>query len=421
MNPSFPVHKQRAPLCRWVLFAAASILFGLSMFYRATIAVVAPDLTRELSLDAGDLSLISAAFFYAYALAQIPIGIMLDRAGPARVMPPLYLLAALGVVLFAWAESPGLMTLGRFLIGAGLACGFVGALKLLSLSFDPGRFATLTAVIISVGNIGTMAATTPLVLAAGEWGWRATFLAIALFHVGIVLIFTLAIRSRRLLLRREQVAPELRPGSFAGFRRVLGQRDFWLISIVAFFRYGIFAAVQSLWAGPYLMDVLGFSPLAAGNLLLLLSVGLIVGAPVSGYLSDSVLHTRKGIMVGALLGMAVCLGALAWLPPGAGYPAFGVLFLAFGVLGSTGSVMYTHLKELVPPELSATSLTAMNIFPILGGGVVMQGLALLMQTLDPGGTLHREAFTAVFALCAAGMFLTAILYAFTRESFGRES
>jgi sugar phosphate permease len=421
MNSSPVVHKQPALLRQWVLFAAASILFGLSMFYRATIAVVAPDLTRELSLDAGDLSLISAAFFYAYALAQIPIGIMLDRAGPARVMPPLYLLAALGVVLFAWAESPGLMTLGRFLIGAGLACGFVGALKLLTLSFDPARFATLTAVIISVGNIGTMAATTPLVLAVGEWGWRGAFIAVALFHVGIALIFTLAIRPGRTPFRQSATGTVSRPAPFAGFRRVLGQRDFWLISVVAFFRYGIFAAVQSLWAGPYLMDVLGFSPLAAGNLLLLLSVGLIVGAPVSGYLSDSVLQTRKGIMVGAMLGLAACLGGLAWLPAEAGIAAFCVLFLAFGVFGSTGSVMYAHLKELVPPELSATSLTAMNIFPILGGGVVMQGLALLMQMLDPGETFHREAFTAVFALCAAGMLLTAILYAFTRESFGKES
>lgn len=391
------------------------------MFYRATIAVVAPDLTRDLSLDAGDLSLISAAFFYAYALAQIPIGVLLDRAGPARVMPPLYFLAALGVVLFAWAESPGLMTLGRFLIGTGLACGFVGALKLLTLSFDPARFATLTAVIISVGNIGTMAATTPLVLAASEWGWRGTFLSIAVFHVGVALIFTFAVRSRKMALRKEQAVSASQPGLAAGFRRVLGERDFWRISVVAFFRYGIFAAVQSLWAGPYLMDVMGFSPLATGNLLLLLSVGLILGAPASGYLSDSVVRARRSIMVGALLGLAVCLGILAWLPAEAGILAFCALFFAFGVFGSTGSVMYAHLKELVPPELSATSLTAMNIFPILGGGVVMQGLALLMGALSPGAAFSREAFMVVFALCSAVMFAAALLYAFTRESFGKGS
>jgi vacuolar-type H+-ATPase subunit I/STV1 len=124
-------------------------------------------------------------------------------------------------------------------------------------------------------------------------------------------------------------------------------------------------------------------------------------------------------MVGAMLGLAVCLVGLAWLPDESGLAAFCALFLAFGVFGSTGSVMYAHLKELVPPELSATSLTAMNIFPILGGGAVMQGLALLMQTLNPGATLHREAFAAVFALCAAVMLLMAILYAFTRESFGK--
>lgn len=83
--------------------------------------------------------------------------------------------------------------------------------------------------------------------------------------------------------------------------------------------------------------------------------------------------------------------------------------------------MYAHLKELVPPELSATSLTAMNIFPILGGGVVMQGLALLMGALSPGAAFSREAFMVVFALCSAVMFAAALLYAFTRESFGKGS
>jgi len=90
---------------RWIIFLLTSSLFVLSQFYRASIAVITPDLTRDLSLDAGELSIMSAAFFYAFALAQLPLGIYLDRSGPRITMTFLSLVGA-GALIFAWADSP---------------------------------------------------------------------------------------------------------------------------------------------------------------------------------------------------------------------------------------------------------------------------------------------------------------------------
>jgi MFS family permease len=408
---------------RWVLFAAVSVFFGLSMFYRTSIAVITTDLIRDIDFDAETLSLASAAFFYAYALMQIPVGMLLDRVGPARTMTPLYIVAFLGVILFARADSPGLTTLGRFLMGIGMACSFVGALKLLTLWFNPARFATLAAMIIAVGSIGTVAATTPLAFAAGLAGWRLAFVAVAFFHLALILVFAAAVGGRGTLspaLPESSATDRWNP--FAGLRLVIRKRDFWLISLAAFCRSGVFTAVQGLWAGPYLVNVLGLSTLAAGNLLFLSSLGLILGGPVSGYLSDNILKARKGIMLGALLGLSAALTAMAWLPFDAGDDfAFGVLFIVFGVFGSTGSIPYAHLKEQMPAELAATSMTAMNFFVVLGMGVFMQGLGIFMQTLYPASPICREAFVAVFSLCATMVLVAAILYAFTKESHpGRE-
>jgi sugar phosphate permease len=402
---------------RWILFAAVSVLFGLSMFYRSAIAVLTTDLMRDVPMDMGALGLVSASFFYTYALFQIPGGLLLDRFSPAKVMAAFYLSALAGVILFSIADSPGVMVMGRLLMGAGMACGFIGALKIISLQFPPDRFATLSGVVMSVGNMGIVVATTPLVLWAQALGWRATFLLVGLFHLAVTLALVFAFRDRRGGGRDVQVPADADwRAQIGGLRLVMRDRQAWLISWSAFIRYGILAAVQGLWAGPYLMDVMGLSPVAAGNLLFLLTLGVVIGNPVSGFLSDRVFRKRKGIMVTALAGLSLTLAGLAYVPIGAPLWLLAALFAAFGVFAGTGSIPYAHLKELTPPNRSATALTALNFFAIVGAGVFTQGLGHLMKALYPASMLSREAFVAMFVVCAAVMAVGAFLYALTRES-----
>src|SRR5512139_2412585 len=225
---------------RWVLFAAIAVLFGLSMFYRSAIAVLTTDLMRDVPMDMVALGLVSAAFFYTYALFQIPGGLLLDRFSPAKVMAAFYFSALAGVVLFSIADSPGVMVLGRLLTGAGMACGFIGALKIISMQFPLDRFATLSGVVVSVGNMGIVVATTPLVLWAQGLGWRATFLLVGFFHLAVTLAFVFAFRDRRGGGRDVAAATgtdwrkQLR-----GLCLALGDRQVWLISWSAFIRYGI--------------------------------------------------------------------------------------------------------------------------------------------------------------------------------------
>ncbi len=402
---------------RWVLFAAISVLFGLSMFYRSSIAVLTTELMRDVPMDMGALGLMSAAFFYTYGLFQIPGGLLLDRFSPAKVMAAFYLSALAGVILFSIADSPGVMALGRLLMGAGMACGFIGALKIISLQFPPDRFATLSGIVVSVGNMGIVAATTPLVLWAQALGWRTTFLLVGLFHLAVTLTFVFAFRDGRGGRRDVPAATGADWGKqLQGLRLALRDRQVWLISGSAFIRYGILAAVQGLWAGPYLMDVMGFSPMATGNLLFLLTLGVVIGNPVSGFLSDRIFRKRKGIMVVALAGLSLTLTALALVPVGAPLWLVAVLFSAFGILAGTGSIPYAHLKELSPPERSATTLTVLNFFAIVGAGVFMQGLGFLMEALYPESMLSHQAFVTMFLVCASVMAVGVVLYAFTRES-----
>jgi len=148
----------------------------LSQFYRSSVAVIAPDLIQDLNLDAWELSTVSASFFYAFALMQIPVGIFLDSIGPRITMSLLTLVSVIGALIFSMGDSYYSLTLGRMLLGIGMACNFMGGLKLITLWFDPKLFATLSALIVSLGTAGNIAAATPLVLMVQVMGWRYSFM-----------------------------------------------------------------------------------------------------------------------------------------------------------------------------------------------------------------------------------------------------
>ncbi len=405
---------------RWIIFFVASFLYLLSMFYRSSITVIVPDLMRDLSLDVSDLSLASAAFFYAYAFIQIPMGVVLDHAGPKKAMPWSYLLAFVGVLIFARAESTAPLVLGRLLMGVGMACSLIGTFKILTIWFGPAHFATLSATVISIGSLGTLASTSPLVLSTQWVGWRSTFALIAFSHLLLTGALYFVMRGKPIAAVHSPPTLEAgdnRLGQVVDlFRLIVRKKDFWLISAAGFLRYGIYGAVQSLWAGPYLINVMGCSPMVAGNVLFLFNLALILGGPVSGYLSDKVLRTRKWIMVTALWGLSGSLFALAVLPVGSTVVVLATLFGLFGFFGSTGGVLYTHIKELMPSTMVATALTGMNFFVMLGAAIFIQGLGSLMQFLYPSASLSHAAFNAAFLGCAALLVLAGIGYVFTSES-----
>lgn len=293
----------------------AAVMFAMSQFYRSSVAVISPDLMQEMGLSALDLSRISAAFFYAFALMQIPVGIFLDTVGPKIAMAGLTLVSVAGAVIFALGTSPAWLTFGRVLLGIGMACNFMGSLKLLTLWFEPRQFATLSAILVSLGTLGNIAAATPLVLLVGWVGWRHSFLIIAGFTLLLALVFLAVIREQSGGTDTAKSGEETddRPRVSQTLSQAWGlfhRKDYWIISMATFCRYGIYAAVQALWAGPFLIHVLELSAVTAGNILFLMNIGLIVGCPVCGWLSDSVVGSRKKViipgmvcMVGLLLGL----------------------------------------------------------------------------------------------------------------------
>lgn len=404
---------------RLTIFFISCLLFFLSQFYRVSVAVISTDLIAELNLDPQGLSLISASFFYAFAIMQIPIALYLDRLGPRIVMTVLTLTGGMGALLFALGNSLAPLIAGRALLGIGMACNLMGSLKLISQWFGPLRFATLSAVVVSVGAFGNIAAATPLVLMVDAMGWRMTFVFFAGINLVFALLFFMVVRDRpKTSIKDLAVAPtSIRSGGiFTDIRALFTEKDYWIISLGTFCRYGIFAALQALWAGPYLMNVIGMSPIATGNLLLLMSLGLIIGSPCWGWFADSGICARKPVIVSGLVGMILILAALAQLDTGSRYFTLIILFFGFGFFSSAGQVMYAHIKERVPVERSGMAMTGVNFFTMTGVAVFLQGLGFLMQRVYPEAALSPEAFRLSFFFCAGCLTVSALLYLMTKET-----
>ncbi len=401
---------------RWLIFTISSSLFFLSQFYRVSNAVIAPQLLNDLLIDTKSLGLLSASFFYAFALTQIPIGLLLDKIGPRSMMTALSAMGIFGAVIFSWADSMTLGVTGRVLLGVGMACNLMGTYKLLTLWFSPKAFATLAGIVVALGTAGNMLATTPLVILVNQFGWRSSFQLIAVINFILIFLFYIIVRDRPPQGDSDfPVASMNTRQAFGNIQKLFKQKDFWIISFATFARYGIFAAFQALWAGPYLMEVMGYSALTTGNLILLLNVGMISGAPCWGILSDRLFNTRKWVIIAGSIAIVLTIIILAIIPLGTPLSLVSLLFFCFGFFNATGLLMYPHIKELMPLEMSGTAMTGINFFTMIGPAVFLQGLGILMQTLYPEASRGPEAFNAAFMVCIISLLLVLVLYFFTRE------
>ena len=263
----------RAPWARLFLPFAAG--YYLSYLLRTVNAVISPDLTRELGLTAADLGLLTGAYFFAFAAAQIPVGIALDRYGPRRVEAALLTVAAAGALLFALGDSLTQLALARGLIGLGVSACLMAGLKAFSQWYPPQQYAAMTAQIMAAGALGAISASLPLELALPMVGWRGVFLVVTIACVAVLLLIALLVPDR------PPQNAEVRGGALAGVRQIFAAPVFWRFAPQAALFGGGLMAMQSLWSIPFLINVAGHSRGVAGVYLLAVDLGLLAGQMAS--------------------------------------------------------------------------------------------------------------------------------------------
>lgn len=396
---------------RWFIFLVGAANFFFSQLYRTTNAVLAPYLVRDLTLDSESLGFLSAVFFYSFAFMQIPILLMIDKVGPRRLMTWFGVVGVVGALTFGLAETVRMAIWGRILMGIGMSCAFIGSLKLLSVWFSPLTFATVSGLLTSIGTLGNIVSTSPLAVMATRFGWRESFFLLAGLHALVIILLWVVVRDRPEGKREER----LEPGKFTHMRLLFRSRDFWLISVVAFFRYGTFASLQALWAGPLLMMVMKMNPVTAGHVILAMNIGTIVGFPLWGFMSDRIFRTRKYLVTVGIFLMTTTTASLAFFEAGSAPYLPGFVFFLMGLFATSGQLMYAQIKELFPPSMSGAAMTGINFFNMLGPAFFLQFLGMMMAFFYPQASLGAQSFRMAIYFCVCCQLLAGFLSFLTRE------
>jgi len=403
---------------RWLIFWVLAVSYILVYFHRLCPAVVAIDMMADLEAGGALLGLLGSAYFYPYAIMQLPAGLLSDSWGPRRTITLFFTVAFAGSLLLGLAPSLFWAIVGRTLVGLGVSMLFVPTMKVLAEWFRVKEFATMTGILMAMGGIGSLSAAAPLALLSTRIGWRSSFVAVGVMTLLLAILVWLLVRDRPADLGwpspSEPAGPSAPPvGLLEGMKKVLTYPRFWPIAVWFFFDCAVFFSFGGLWGGPYLMQVYGLTKAEAGQILSMLAIGMIVGSPILSFLSNRIFQGRKPVLVlsSAIL---LCLTALlAFYTEKIPLTGLYLVCLGLGVFSSAVVVIgFTTTKELFPVQMAGTSTGLVNLFPFAGGAVFQPVLGHLLERHGRVG----DAFTlagykqAFFVLFICGLIaLTATL------------
>jgi MFS family permease len=390
-------------LCIFLPFALGHFL---SLLLRNVNAVLAPHLMQALALTPGNLGLLTGAFYFAFVVAQLPVGTALDRYGPRRVQLALLLMAAFGALLFAHGHSFAELLVARAVMGFGVGGTLMGAVKALSAWMPPEKMPSIHGYLIAAGGLGAATATMPMRSALQHADWRSllTILA-AVTALVALLIWAVAPRAepttRAKLPSRQALAEVFRDSAF--------RRTTSLILIP----HCVLLGIQGLWIGRWLTDVARFPEGAVAYLLYLSMASVIFGALAVGFITEWAGRRGIGQLDVAAIGVGVfllvqCVMVLNYAP---GYQLTAVLF---SLIGTITGIEYSIVAQSMPRELAKRGTPCLNMLIFTGAFLTQAGFGAVVGLWRPDALGHypvvayRIGFAVMIALQLPGLLRYAL-------------
>jgi predicted MFS family arabinose efflux permease len=398
-----------------VIVMTLATAYMASHFFRASNVTIGLDLMRDLSIGPEALGALTGAFFFGFSAMQIPCGFFFDRFGPRLTVSGMLVVATIGGIIFTTAQTWPVLLSGRVLLGCGFGVMLIGSMVVISRWFPPDRFSTLTAVVLSVGLLGNLIATTPLAWAAQETGWRAVFGVAVLFTAVAAVAVWLVVRDAPAGHPFHDRAPESLREMLKGMLEVLADRRLWPILALNFCSYACTFTVQGLWGGPFLREVHGLSPIQAGNVLLAAVVAYQLGMLSFGPL-DRLFDTRKRIAIAGNLAVVALLATLAipdapplWLPVAA--------IIAIGFFSASSTMVMTHARGIFPDRLIGRGIATSNTAVMFGVACMQTLSGMIVGAFEPlaSGARTETAYRALFTTLTIVLIVAIAIYSRSQD------
>lgn len=413
---------QKSSLRGWLIWLVVSLFYLYELILRIVPSVIVRDLMHDFSLTATGIGALSVFYYYAYAPIQLPVGLLIDRYGARWQLISACLICVFGTFLFGSAHSEGALALSRFLVGLGSAFAWVAVTYLISHWFPPRQRGMLIGLGSSVGLLGGIGGQGPMVPFIGAVGWRAANHTLALAGIALAFLIWLIVRDA------PKDSPHCEGPSIAsalrGMRSVALSGQSWLCALFSVLLYLCISVLAELWGISFLENAHNLTPFQSGCGTSLIYLGMLIGGPLIGLLSDRT-RRRKPFMIGGALFASFALALLIFTSRLSLTPIYALLF-AFGFFLGSQLLSFSLIIELNNPQAKGSALAFNNFITMIGGMVMQPAVGWLLDLGWEGvkGTVRiYSASDYRFALAALPIscLLSALLACFLRETGGQDT
>ncbi len=379
-----------------LIFSVFAFGFFISNLLRSITATLTPALSTEFNLSAANLGLLAGGYFLGFSLMQIPTGMLLDKFGPKKVIGYLLIIALIGTISFAFAKSFTGLLISRIFIGVGVAACLMGPLTGYRVWFEEKYQQRANSWMLMVANFGFVASTLPVQILLPIIGWRSIFLIIAsLILISIILISIL-------IPSWENKRDEDQNNNLQNLSYIWKNKFFISLVPLAFFNYGGVQAIQTLWAGPWMLNVTGYDAIQSATGLFWINVTMLFSFLIWGYflpkLSSQGIDSMKIVKFTLPLSYII-LFLIIIMGDKAGATMFTLYILSSIVISLTQPAIALNF----PTKLAGKSLTSFNVFLFSGTFFVQWIIGLIIDfSRNLGATItisYQISFSIFLFLC----------------------
>jgi MFS family permease len=378
--------------------------YFLSCLLRAITATLSPLLTSEFDLLAADLGLLAGGYFLGFACMQIPLGYLLDKFGPKKIVSSFLLIALIGTASFALAQSFSGLLISRILIGVGVSACLMAPLTGYRIWFAENQQQRANSWMLMIASLGFLSSTLPVQLLLPSFGWRWIFGGIAILI--LVSIFLMLVFIPKWDHQNNKDVNSENSGSLID---VWKNKFFISVIPMGLFNYGGLMAIQTLWAGPWMIRVAGYTPLESATGLFWINITMLVSFFLWGYFLPKIIKHGFSALRILKLGLPISFIVMLFIIS-LGTKA-GAFYITLFILSSIFlSVTQPAVGLSFPSYLAGKALTSFNLLIFLGTFIMQWIIGLVIDFIKNSGYSEILGFKAAFSVFLLLSFISYIFF-----------
>jgi sugar phosphate permease len=361
----------------WAICGLGALYYAYEYLLRITPSVMEHALREHFSLSATGFGLLSAFYYYAYVPMQVPVGVLMDRFGPRRLLTFACGLCVLGTWMFAQTQMISVAAAGRFIVGFGSAFAFVGVLKLATLWLPEDKLGTVAGLASALGTLGAMAGDNFLGHFVHQVGWQAAVNYSAFFGIGLTFVLWFGIHDHKRHLEEDGGTINTFKDALIDLKIIVVNKQIWINGIYGCLVYLPTTVFAELWGIPYLHHAHHLSMGDAATANSFIFMGFLVGAPMMGWISDQLKRRKLPMFMGALCAAVVMM--IVIYVPDLTLSSLNILMFTLGLFYSVQALVFAVGRELSPDEAAGTAVAMTNMLVMLGAMFIQPLIGRLLD------------------------------------------